>query len=66
MSPVKGRKTYFGGLALIFMAIASVFQGVDDDTEIDWNRVIADMTVGASILGINKKASKKDDEKPPP
>jgi hypothetical protein len=55
-----------GGLALIFLAIASVFQGIDEDTDIDWNRVIADMTVGASILGINKKASKKDDAQPPP
>jgi hypothetical protein len=54
-----------GGLALIFLAIASVFQGIDQDTEIDWNRVIADMTVGASILGINKKASKNDAQPPP-
>jgi len=62
LNAIKGRKTHMGGLALIFLAIGSVMQGLAEDTDIDWNRAIADVTIGASVLGINGKVSKKADK----
>jgi hypothetical protein len=58
-----GRKTYMAALALMFLALGSVLQGLDQGTEIDWNRVIADFTTGAAILGASKNgpAPKKAD-----